>query len=216
MDKILLVTRPRYDDGTEYLSAYSSLVIKDAQEKGIVVKDFEKEKANKFEIEKYLKTKNPKLIFLNGHGSESEIDGHKETIFSIKDNVKLLKDRITYARACSVANSLGKEAVKDNDGCFIGYKLSFSFWMDGKWSSNPLKDKSAALYLGPSNEVVLSLLSGKTAKVSHERSKRMMVENMKKLLLLGEKNQPEAMGMLQILWENYEGQVVLGNEEATL
>jgi hypothetical protein len=214
MDKTLLVTRPKYDDGTEYLSAYSLLVMKYANEQGIDLKDFEGKNANKQEIEKYLKKKNPSLFFLNGHGNEHEIDGHKETIFSVNNNLNLLKGRIVYARACSAANSLGKEVVKDNKGCFIGYRYSFSFWMDGKWSAKPLNDKSAALYLKPSNEIILSLLAGKSAAEANERSKRLMVDNMKKLLVLGEKNQPEAMGMLQILWDNYDGQVLLGNEEA--
>ena len=30
MNKIVLVTRPKYDDGTEYLSYYASLILKKA------------------------------------------------------------------------------------------------------------------------------------------------------------------------------------------
>ncbi len=42
----------------------------------------------------------------------------------------------------------------------------------------------------------------------------MMIENMREILAMERKNEPGATGMLQILWGNYEGQVVLGNEEA--
>ena len=75
MGEILLTTRPRYDDGTEYLSAYALKVIKKAKSENFDIKDFEGENANKKEIEKYLKIKSPKLIFLNGHGDEKEIWG---------------------------------------------------------------------------------------------------------------------------------------------
>jgi hypothetical protein len=213
---MILVTRPKYDDGTEYLSAYAFEVIKKAKSLNINVKDFEGDKANKEEVSKFLSAKNPKLLFLNGHGCESEICGHKdEPLFSL-NNISLLKNKIVYARACFAALNLGKNAVKDNDGCFIGYIFPFSFWMDNKWSANPLKDKMSALYLLPSNEIVISLLKKGTAQEANEKSKRMMIENMKKILIMEQKNEPGATDMLQILWNNYEGQVVLGNKEAKI
>lgn len=216
MDKLILLTRPKYDDGTEYLSAYALEVIKEANKLGIEVKDFEGRKANKNEVEKYLKIKNPKILFLNGHGNQEEICGHdEETIFSLS-NFQLLRNKITYARACFAAVSLGKEVVKNNESCFIGYHYPFSFWMDNGWSAKPLNDKIASLYLKPSNEIVIALLNGKTAHEADKKSKKMMIENMKKILALEKKNEPGAMNMLQILWDNYEGQEVLGNKEARL
>ena len=41
-----------------------------------------------------------------------------------------------------------------------------------------------------------------------------MISNMKEIIAMEQKNEPGATGMLQILWDNYEGQVVLGNENA--
>lgn len=214
MDNLLLVTRPKYDDGTEYLSAYASEVLKKAREK-YSIKDFEGREANKENVEKYLKSKNPKLLFLNGHGNECEICGHKDEVIFSLTNISLLKNKITYARACFSANVLGKEAVKNNSGCFIGYIYPFSFWMDGKRSATPLKDKIAGMFLNPSNEIIFSLLNGKTAKEADETSRKMMIENMKKILAMEQKNEPGATMMLQILWGNYEGQVVIGNENAS-
>ena len=51
MNNSILVTRPKYDDGTEYLSAYALEVIKKAQEK-FSVKDFEGKEAIKENVEK--------------------------------------------------------------------------------------------------------------------------------------------------------------------
>lgn len=216
MAKIILLTRPKYDDGTEYLSVYASEIIKEADRLNIEVKDFLGEKANKNEVEKYLKIKNPNLLFLNGHGNHEEICGHKkETIFSLS-NMHFFKNKITYARACFAAISLGKQAVANNEGCFIGYRYPFSFWIDNKWSTKPLNDKIASLYLRPSNEVVMCLLNGKTTKEAHQKSRKMMIDNMKKLLVMEKNQEPGAMNMLQILWDNYEGQEVLGNKDAKL
>jgi len=167
-------------------------------------------------VERYIKNKDPKFLFLNGHGNESEIYGHKDEVILSLQNVNLLKNRITYARACFSARVLGPNAVKDNSGCFIGYLYPFSFWMSRERSATPLKDKSASLFLTPSNELVISLLKGYSTQRANELSKEMMVANMKKLLVMEQKNEPGATGMLQILWDNYEGQVVLGNEDASV
>lgn len=38
-------------------------------------------------------------------------------------------------------------------------------------------------------------------------------ENMKKVLRLEEKKEPGAMGLLETLWNNYNGQIVQGNKD---
>jgi hypothetical protein len=215
MGEAILITRPKYDDGTEYLSAYALEVLKKARTLPIEVKDFEGKEANKENIEKYLKSKNPTLLFLNGHGNETEICGNKDEVIFSLSNIHFLRNKITYARACFSASGLGKQAVKDNNGCFIGYTQPFSFWITGSWSAKPLNDRIASLYLEPSNEIVFSLLKGRTAREADKKSKKMMIENMKTILAMEKKKEPGAMGMFKILWDNYEGQVVLGNEGAT-
>lgn len=215
MNKILLVTRPTYEDVTEYLSAYAGIIIKEAKDLSIPVKDLLAENANNSEVRKYISKQNPKLLFFNGHGSTDVISGHKdEVILSSNKDLDLLKDRIVYARSCHAGVFLGKKTVENNNGCFIGYELKFSFWMDGKWSATPLRDPGAALCLEPSNEIVRALINGKSASEAYEKSKRMMAKNMGKVLKMNQKNEPGAMGILRTLWNNYEGQVILGNKEA--
>lgn len=68
MDKILLTTMPKYDDGTEYLSYYASLISKKASELNIIKKDFKGKEVNNKNISKFIKKKSPKLVFINGHG----------------------------------------------------------------------------------------------------------------------------------------------------
>jgi hypothetical protein len=214
MDNVFLVTRPKYDDGTEYLSYYASLTIKEAENRGIKVKDFEGKKVNKEIITKFIEKVNPQLLFINGHGDETSLYGHDDNLLFSVDNLNLLKGKLTYARACNAGEVLGKEVVKGNDGCFIGYKYPFSFWIDPKWSAKPNNDNIAKLYLEPSNEVVISLIRGKNSQEANEKSKKMMLDNMRKILKLEEKKEPGAMGMLQILWNNFDGQVLHGNSSA--
>jgi len=200
---------------TEYLSAYAGLIIKEAKDLRVPIKDLAGEQANKLIIEKYITKQNPKLLFINGHGDTDSLTGHKdEIIFSNDDNLHLLKDRIIYARACESAVSLGQATINDNNGCFVGYNRKFSFWMDGRWSATPLNDKSAAFCLEPSNEIVKCLINGKSASEAHTRSLRMMAKNMAKIIRMTQKQEPVAGGILRTLWNNYEGQVLLGNKEA--
>lgn len=213
MEQILLVSRPHYDDGTAYLSYYAKKVLKEASKLNISKKDFNGDSAINEEISKFIKKKNPKLIFINGHGDEKSLFGQgDEILFSIKKDLELLKNRLIYARACHAALNLGKKVVEDNDGCFIGYKLPFSFWIDERHSATPAKDKIANLFLEPSNEVINSLLRGGNARYSDLKSKEMIIKNMREVAKMKDKEEPGAMGWLSILWNNYSGQVVLGNE----
>lgn len=212
MTKTLLVTRPQYDDCTSYLSHFSSLVLKEAKKLQINTKDFDGEKANSKNVSKFVGKQDPKLIFINGHGDSDSLGGHKgEILFSITKDIDLLKDKLVYARACHAGIAFGEKMVKGNGGCFIGYTMPFSFWTEDKHSATPLKDNTAKLFLEPSNEIVISLINGYSAQASHERSKEMMVENMRKILKMEAKKEPGAMGWLEVLWNNYEGQILHGN-----
>ena len=214
MNRILLVTSPKYDDGTEYLSHYASLVLKKAESLGILNKNFDGKNATHKNVSKFITKKDPKLLFINGHGNERSLEGNRgEILFDVDKDINLLRDRLVYARACHAGLLLGKKAVENNNGCFIGYKSPFSFWIDDKRSATPLKDKIAALFLEPSNDVVNSLLKRKTARESDRLSKEKMIENMNKILKMKERKEPGAMGWLGILWNNYAGQKLHGNGE---
>ena len=129
MNKGLIITLPQWDNVTEYLSQFSNLIIKEAEDKGIKTKTLNGKSVNKPNFEKVIKNLNYNFVVFNGHGSPSCIKGHKdEIIIEAGDNEDLLKGRIVYARACEAGAMLGKLCVKDDDnGCFIGYNLPFVF-----------------------------------------------------------------------------------------
>ena len=212
MSQRLLVTRPEHDTTTTYLSHYAKQIIKFAEEKGIPVKDFSSGSVKKKAITNFLIKQKPRLLFFNGHGDSDAIEGDKgEIILKEGENDEVLKDKITYARSCFVANSLGKKCASfGEDTCFIGYKFPFKFWFDETRNATPLKDKIAALYLEPSNELIKAILRGKTPRLAFENSKKLMARNMDKIL---KENGPGALGKLKALWINYVGQEIHGNGE---
>ena len=214
MSKKLLVTRPEHDDTTTYLSHYSKLVIKYAKDNLVPVKDFKPGTVKKEILSKFIKKQNPKLLFFNGHGGEDCIEGEKGDIIIKKDeNDELLKGKITYARSCFVAVSLGKKCSTFGKGtCFIGYEFPFQFWFDETRTTNPIKDKIAALYLEPSNELVKYLIKGNFTKTAFDKSRELMVENMNKIL---KENEPGALERFKALWMNHEGQRIYGDEETS-
>ncbi len=214
MKKGILMTAPRHDITTEYLSAFSISIEHSCNEKGIICKTLKGESANKEEFEKTLEKLNCDMVVLNGHGSEEAIAGHKnEILVKVGKNENILKEKIVYARSCEAASILGEKVVEKSGGCFIGYNLPFEFYYDENWITNPIKDNTARLFLDSSNIVPLTIVKGNSSNESHNRAKKQMLKNIKKVLR--DKNK-ESFAIAESLWNNYLGQVILGNKKAKL
>lgn len=214
MKKTLLVTRPNYDDATSYLFYYAKQIIDFAAEKNIKFLDLARPRLTKQNFSDLISKQDPLLVFFNAHGDESAIYGDKikgseEILIEENENDSLLSKRIVYARACWAAASLGKACVKKG-GCFIGYKIPFSFWINEKWSSKPLNDKTAKIFLEPSNLIVISLLKGNTAQEAFNKSLNMSKRNILELLKI--KKEPGALPCIRLLWNNIQGQEILGEK----
>ena len=215
MKKGLIITMPRYDDVTEYFSQFSKEILKEAKEEGFPVKSLVDKEAVKSSFELVAESFPYTLTILNGHGNAKEIFGQdKKPIIAEGINDQLLAGKITYARACESGASLGKSVVLLNkEGCFIGYELPFQFYGDITWATNPIKDNTARIFLDPSNAIPIALIKGKNANQAHENGKRMMLKNLNKALRNADK---DSLAIAEALWNNYDGQVLLGNAEAKL
>lgn len=212
MNKIILTTKPNFDETTFYISHYSNLVTKEAERKGIKTKSFEGKEATKKNVQKFMKKQKPKFLFLNGHGNSESIEGNKgEIIFSINDK-HLFSEEIIYARSCLLGKKFGKEVFKNKKGCFIGYKYPFMFYIDETNSSNPSKDEIAKYFLEPSNKIALGIIKGNNTKEANNKGKKATLKNIKKIML--EEN--NSFLIIGALWNNYVGQVLYGNEEQKL
>ncbi len=215
MKRTLLVTRPEYDDATSYLFHYSREVMNLAKEKSIKVLDLRRPRLNRQIFSGLISEQDPHLVFFNAHGDEKRIYGDKiddveEILVEDDRNHTLLNKRMVYARACYAAASLGK-ACTGEGGCFIGYKTPFSFWIDERWSAKPLNDKTAKLFLEPSNLIVISLLKGNSTREAFDKSLAMSKKNILKLLRV--KEEPGATASIMLLWNNIQGQDILGDED---
>ena len=214
MKPTLLVTRPNYDDATGYLSYYANQIIDFAKKKNIKVLDLVRPRLTRKGFSELVSKENPGMIFFNAHGDDKTIYGDKvkgeeEVLVREKDNEEILSGRITYARACWTAASLGK-ACTSKKGCFIGYNAPFSFWFNEGWSAKPSNDNIAKLFLEPSNLIVLSLLKGNTALEAFDKSVNMSNKSIMRLLRRSE--EPGTMASMMILWNNTHSLEILGEE----
>jgi hypothetical protein len=63
----VLITKPRYDDTTAYLSEWSKEITDNCKDKGIKILEVENENVNKITVENFIKSQNPTFLVFNGH-----------------------------------------------------------------------------------------------------------------------------------------------------
>lgn len=212
MNKTLLITRPEHDPATRYLSRWSEEIIKKAEEKGINVIDLFRNKANRKRVIGTLEKRDPGLVVLNGHGSESSVEGHdNETILKESDK-KVVESKIIFARSCKSAKSLGQSIVNQGAIAYLGYDDDFWLMYTESKISNPLEDKTAELFLVPSNYIAISLLKSHTASDADNRSKILFRRNIEKLIIEGPSSD-NYYTIRYLLWDMMH-QVCLGNKSA--
>lgn len=211
----LIVTRPKHDITTKYISTWAKEIIFFAGSKKVDVVDLVKEKANKNDFEGRISKLEPKAIFLNGHGSDDCVCGHNDEILvKAGDNHNFLQGKITYALSCSSGKKLGPEVAVDKKSVYIGYDDDFIFVTDHKYVARPAEDPKAKPFMESSNQVMFSLLKGNTAKESSDKSKNKFVRHVRSLS--SSLADPDSLQVAQCLWWNARHQVCMGNEDAKL
>lgn len=211
---MLLVTRPNHDNATNYLYYWSKQVIDEANKRKVNVLDLAGKKSNREDFLSYTKKHNPKLLFLNGHGSDSSICGYDdEVLIDCSNNFINFKDSIIVSRSCRSARILGKILIKNGLQAFIGYVNNYVVKVSKRKVTNPLNDKIASLYLEPSNLIVNVLLKGGTVVEADKRSKKMLLVNLGRVFA---SNSNDKEDIARWLYHDYCSQVVYGNGQATL
>jgi hypothetical protein len=215
MNKSLLLTRPDHDPLTNYLYYWCEKIIEQAQKSGVKVIDLDKKRANNKEFTSVIRKTNPSLVSLNGHGDDKTVRGfNNEVLIKAGVNEQLFAGKIVYVVACRSAKTLGPSSIKNGTKAYIGYDDDFVLMYDENKITRPLEDKTAELFLEPSNIVVISLLKGNNARDSHLRSK----EDFKKkyqALMITESPQVDKEA-LPWLWWDMNHQVCLGDPNAQI
>ncbi|MBI4098870.1 MAG: hypothetical protein HY437_02485 [Candidatus Magasanikbacteria bacterium] len=211
----LLLTRPEHDVTTRYLSCWAKEIIVFAKKKGVSVFDLSREKANREEFVGRLKKISPEVVFLNGHGSDTAVAGHDdEVLVETEDNEDVLAEKITYALSCNSGKVLGQKVTKNKNTTYIGYSDGFIFVGDRNYLSRPTEDPKARPFMESSNQVMISLLKGHSAKDASKRSKNAFKERY--TALLASTSDQDSLQAAQCLRWNMNHQVCLGDGQAKL
>jgi len=208
-----LITRPEHDDTTHYLSNWSKETIKIAEGQGWKVLDLHGERANKNEFESKMKKLSPNIVMLNGHGNIDLVMGHQNQIL-IKAglNEELLKSKIVYALSCKSAKVLGPKSIQAGALSYTGYEDDFIFVYEPELFSRPLLDRTAGLFLGPSNTFIESLIKGNSVRESFERSINILKKNFNRAVSTLESDPTTA----RFLWWNLKNFISHGNLDVSV
>jgi hypothetical protein len=212
MAKILL-TNPGHDRATKLLSHWIDAVADHIAGLGneMEVIHLKGETVNKTTLRSSIDDHNPRLLLLNGHGSQGCVYGHNNIPLLEASDAQdgHLKNRVIHALACKAAAQLGGELIALGAAAFIGYKEDFQ--VVSQTSVQPENDIVAKLYLEPAYEVTSSLAEGKTAQESYTKAQKMYASNIRKAL-----NENADPSVIAPLLSNLKHHVLIGDASATL
>lgn len=207
----LFITRPQHDNGTSYLYTWSKAVIDFAEKYGWVIDKTDGPRVTKREVQSKLKKNPADLAFFNGHGSETEMAGHNRDIILDTDSSHLLKDSITFTRACNCVVGLGQSAVDNGCKAFIGYAGEFWIPRIHAYELTSLNDPAAKPVLEVSNQIPLSLIKNSTVLEAINSSKALALKHILRLILSTE---PYDRAALKALSQNDDALTYRGKGEA--
>ena len=215
MNNSILVTRPNHDFPTTYLYYWSELVIDEAKSKGFSVLDLDGNKANKQKFVSYISRNNPRLIFLNGHGSKDSVAGFDNEVLLDEANCEvLLREKIIYARSCEAGANLGPFSIEKGAAAFIGYNKDFWLIRSKERGTKPLTDPIAKLFLEPSNLVPITLIKGNSTQEAYQKSQDDMRRNFS--YMISSRSSHEERDAAFFLFSNYTCQIILGDKQAKI
>lgn len=197
----LLVTRPNFDLTTRYLSAWAKKIIELAKEKCDKVFDLNEQRARRQEFESMMKKNEPTLVFINGHGDWDIVAGQdNDRLVRVGENEGILKSKVIYALACRSGKILGPQSVKFGANAYIGYNDDFIFLYNQDKRMYPEQDTVAAIFLEPSNQVMVSLLKNHSPQEAHINSKKSFARKITKLLS-SQSSAVESSAVKYLIWD---------------
>lgn len=212
----MVITRPNHDVTTNYLSFWSQPVVDYADKRSLRVIDLRGSRATRKEFESILRKRGgQRFIFLNGHGSAEKVAGQNdEVLVEVGENDDVFFGTVVYARSCSSAAVLGPKSVAKGAIAYLGYTDDYVFFVEDECVTQPLKDKTARLFLEPSNQVAIAILKGHTTGEANGQSKDMIKHTIQTLMT--SETPKEEKELIPYLRWNVIHQVCLGDQDAHL
>jgi len=103
------------------------------------------------------------------------MDGETDIVTRCK-NDHLLKDRIVYALSCHTFSILGHSAKNKGCKCYIGYNNEFRFPFLELSEDKVFQDEISEPFMRVSNEIMFSLLRGKSPEEAYTNSQKLIDE----------------------------------------
>lgn len=214
-NKTVVVTRPGHDLTMRYLSHWAQVVMREAQRRMHTVIDLQGERANQREFTSVVRKKRPNMIFLNGHGAPDRVAGQDDEILvEAGKSAEVLRGAVTYAVSCRSAAKLGPASIAAGARAYVGYADDFIFVTDVQKHTRPQLDRTAAMFLEPSNLVSRSLLKGNTVAEARERGRSAFGRNIRKLLTSEAETKDSS--MIRFLFWDMQHLVAHGDQAARL
>lgn len=210
----MVITRPNHDVTTTYLFYWSQSIVDYANKRSSCAIDLRGRRATRKEFESVLRKRvGQAFIFLNGHGSAEKVAGQDdEVLVEVGGNDDIFFGTVVYARSCSSAAVLGPSSVAKGAIAYLGYTDDFVFFIEDGYMSRPLKDKTARLFLEPSNQVATAILKGHAVGEANGQSKD-MIQHTIQTLMTSETPKEEKELIPYLRW-NLIHQVCLGDQDA--
>lgn len=167
---------------TRYLSAWASVYAQEATDSGNTVHSLVDQNANQSRLQGMIAKLKPNIVFLNGHGSETFVMGHDNQIIIDMDTANILEGTTVYALACRSTRQLGTKAKTLGAKGYIGYSEDFILVSQPRKIGHPTEDKTAALFLGPSNQIIRAITKGHSAGEAVRKGKKAFSDSISEAL----------------------------------
>ena len=123
----ILLIDARWDPTTDYLQYFREYFLKNDLA-NYSVKSLISGLANKYEIDKVLRTNRVKYITAAGHGEYDLFRGyHNDPIWKAGHNLSNVKGTIVHLLSCKTGRLLGRDMIQQGARAFWGYTEDFKF-----------------------------------------------------------------------------------------
>lgn len=165
----IIIGRCSCDNVVKYPYYWCEEIIREAQGKFDII-DLKKENFTEEKFSRLVKQKNPKIVFLNGHGDAFSAMGfNKIPVITAGINDYLLKGRIAHVISCFTGIFLAQAAI--DKGCmgYLGYKNYFYIWFI---ENEPERDIIATMFQEAVNSASKILINGGSIREAFEKSQQ--------------------------------------------
>lgn len=167
----MLNLRPSYEVVTRYCAAYQNQVLSVARSAGLPTTDLHGNNATRVNFENVLRTQDPLLVNISGHGAPDHITGQGGQYLLGLENANIMDGRVVYDLSCNSGAVLGPATINAGAISFLGYDVPFWLVHLGEEGlANPLADQFAKGFFESHNVAPIAFIRGRTILRSYQIS----------------------------------------------